>query len=122
MNANYIESLNEIFEGTSLPSADRLLRLADEIVAFCHTTKEKLNSEDPVQKEAALQETLELKQLIESKLEALCSKTGMNLEELTSLAEDPTNLLPQEQLMAKELKAKFQEFQNKKEKNTNNNN
>lgn len=116
MTTNYIESLNDIFEGPTPPSRDKLLRLADEMVAFCHTMKEKINSEDPVQKEAALQETLEIKQLIESKLEALCATTGMNLEELTALAQDPTNMLPQEQLIAKELSAKFQEFQNKKEK------
>jgi len=111
MNSNkYLDNLNSLFETSGSPSQDAVLGLMDETMAFLREIKAQLESNDPEKQRQAFEKTMEMKRLLEAKMQALCEKTGLDPSQLAALASDPRNLRPEEREMLEAAKAKFDQF------------
>jgi len=111
MTKKYIDNLNKIFDTSGAPSQEKLMNLMDESLEFFREIKSKMESDDPEKREEALKETLEIKWLLESKMQSLCDKTGLNMSQLAALAENTSRMSPEERNAIESAKAKFQEIQ-----------
>src|SRR3990167_2837883 len=114
MTNKYLDLLNKVFEGSA--STENLAGLMDETMTSFREIQAELTSNNPVKQEKAVQKTLELKRMIESKMHLITEKTGLNLEELTALASNPNNMSPEEWTTVSEVKDKFEEMQGGKTK------
>lgn len=106
----YLDKLNEMFNGQTF-SQEKILGLLDEILIFFQHIKGKLESTNPEEQQAALEETLEMKRVLESKLQSLVEQTGLTLSELSSFVETPSNLSEQERNTLEAVKTKLQDLQ-----------
>ncbi len=118
MDNNYLESLNQAFDESAPPSKEKLLSLMDETMAFFQGIKAKLESKNPEEREAALQETLEMKRVLESKIRILSEKSGLDPAQLSAFVQDPNNLSPEERDAVDEVQAKFEQLQQGEKKAT----
>lgn len=112
MANSYLETLNKAFDESVAPNKDKLMVLMDETMTFFQEIKAKLESKDPAVREAAFQETLEMKRILESKMRMLSEKTGLDAAQLAALAEDTNTMSPEERVAVEEVKTKFQQLQN----------
>jgi hypothetical protein len=111
MSKKYIDNLNKIFEASGAPSQEKLMNLMDESMEFFREIKSKMESDDPEKREEALKETLEIKWILESKMQSLSEKTGLNMNQLAALAENTSRMSPEERSAIESAKAKFQAIQ-----------
>ena len=107
-NRSLLESLDEAFSGSM--SQEKVLGLMDETMAFFRDIKEKM--QDPEQRQAALEETMEIKRHLDAKMQLFAAKTGIDLEELKALAESQESTMsPQDRSIIESAKAKFDALQ-----------
>jgi|GEM_PF-3671109 len=109
--SSYLDTLNQVFDEAGSPSKDKVLGLMDETMSFFREIKAKLESDDPAKQKEAYEETMEMKRLLEVKMQALSQRTGLDLSQLAAFAEDPSNLSPEEQSALEEAKSRLQKFQ-----------
>ncbi len=115
-NDNYLKTLAQLFDNPEVSSQDKVLNLMDETVNFIKDIKGKLESGDPEVQKEAFAETIEMKKLLESKMQGLADKTGLDIAQLASLAQN-SNAMTAEQKSAIESRLKnFQEKPDKDEK------
>ena len=107
--SKYLETLNNTFKDGS--SKDTLLNLMDETVGFFRDLRSKMESNDPKDQEEAFAETMELKSLLESKIQSLCEMTGLNLNELAALSKNLNQMTPEEKDAVEAAQEKLKEFQ-----------
>jgi hypothetical protein len=110
-NSNYLETLDALLSD-SAPSKDKVLGLMEDTMTFFRKIKTKLESDDPAAQKEAFDETMEMKAILESKMQVMAEKNGLTMAELAQLAEN-TDVMPPEDLDALEsVKAKLQQIQN----------
>lgn len=107
MTSQYLEFINQVLDETTPPSKEKLLSLMDETFSFFQGIKIRLESKDPKEREAALKETLELKDALESKMLTLSEKIGINPDQLAAFAQNSNFLSPDEQDVIEKVKSKF---------------
>jgi len=107
--SNYLEKLKKTLEGGS--SKDALLGLMDETVGFFRDLRSKLESNDPKDQENAFEETMEIKKMLESKIQSLCEMTGMSFDQLAALSKNLNQMTPEERQSVETAQAKLQEIQ-----------
>ena len=108
---NYFDTLNKVFNGQTLPSQEEVLGLLDETLGFFRQIKTKLESTNPDEQQAAFEETMEMKRILESKMQSLAEQTGLNLTELAAFVENPNNMSEQERNTLEAVKTKLQDLQ-----------
>lgn len=111
MNKKYLDTISEVFDESGSPSKEKLMGLMDETMAFFQEIKAKMDSDDPAKQEEAIQETMAMKQLLESKMENLSEKTGLNINELAALAASPLAMSEEEREAIESAKAKLDQLQ-----------
>lgn len=109
--SNYLETLDRVFDDSGTPSKDRLMNLMEETMSFFRQIKSKLESDDPAIQQEAYEETMEMKRVLESKMQALAEKTGLDIGQLAALAQDPKNMSQEERAALDEAKERLQKFQ-----------
>jgi hypothetical protein len=109
-NNNYLETLNQLFSDTA-PSKEKVMGLMDETMTFFRRIKTKLESEDPAKQKEAFEETMEMKRILESKMQGLAEKTGLDMNQLAALAENTNNMSPEDLEALEAAKAKLQQIQ-----------
>ena len=115
MDNKYIESLNSMFEEAN-PSQENLMSLMEKTLSFFQNIKQRLESANPEERQAALEETLEVKRVLEGKLRTLGEKTGMNPAQLAALAQMTSSF--QEKKAMDQVDAKFKTLTDKDSKKT----
>lgn len=115
MDNKYLDSLKTLFTDEA-PSKEKVLGLMDETMSFFRQIKTKLESGDPEKQKEAFEDTMEMKQILESKMQGLAEKTGLNLTELAALAENMGNMSPEEQSAIQEAQNKLHQIQEEETK------
>ena len=110
MNNNYLKSLDQLFDEKTDLSDESLKGFFNESLEFIQQLQTKLASSDEKVRQEALQTSQEMKDKLESQLKEICEKSGIDLEELASFAEDTSNRSPEEQQAIAEIESKFQAF------------
>jgi len=118
--SKYLETLNQVFDESGFPSKEKVLGLMDETLSFFKQIQTKMKSGDPAAQKAAFEETLEMKRILEAKMQALTEKTGLDLRELAALSENPDNMSSEERTMLDAAKAKLERLQEDSTKKINN--
>ena len=111
MDKQFLDSINEALNFDAPPSKERVMDLTDQMLNFFKNMQERLTSKDPVEQQAALKESMELQKLLESKLRTLGEKTGLTLDQLLTMAQNPSQLPEGQREIAEEIQGRFQNLQ-----------
>jgi len=111
MSAKILTLLNELFNESTPPDKESLLRLIDETFSFVRNLKEGFDSKDPNRKEEAVQEAQEMKKALEGKLSALTEKLGLDPAMLSTLVQDSQAITEEEKNLIESVKEKFEQIQ-----------
>lgn len=98
-----LKNLNE-FKPEQL---DALIR---EAISTFHMLQDKAQSKDPKDVEKALETALDLKSSLENQLSTLLGSLGIDMNELKTFMQDPSNFTPEEQTMMKEIDEQFKKL------------
>ena len=109
MNNNYIESLDNLFNGEAL-STEGLKDFFNESMDFIGELQAQLTSPDEKTRETALQNSVQIKQKLEEKLKGIAERSGIDLDELAALTQNTKNMTREEQQTIEEMEQKFQTF------------
>ena len=83
---------------------DKLIR---EAVSTFHSLQEKAQSKDPKEIEKALESALDLRTSLENQLKSMLETMGIDMEELSTFMNDPSNFTPEEQKLMQEIDTEF---------------
>lgn len=111
MNQQFLDSLDEALNLDAPPSKERVMDLTDQMLNFFKNMQQRLISKDPEEQQAALKESMELQKLLESKLRTVGEKTGLSLDQLLALAQNPAQLPEEQREIAEEIQGRFQNLQ-----------
>lgn len=110
MNKGYIKLLNETFENLQEINPEKVKELVLEMKKVFFEIQEKIASKDPEQYKQAEEIALQMKDVLEVQMHAMLEKSGMSLEDLRRIAQDPSSLGEKEQSLLKELREEFMEL------------
>lgn len=110
MDNAYLDLLNETFSDPSKLSLDGLKVFINETVKFFAEIKGRLASGDAAIKEDALNASMEVKKVLETKMDALCKLTGLDPSQLSVMSENPDNMNPEEYDLVQGAKSQFSSF------------
>jgi hypothetical protein len=110
MTYNYIESLEKLFNSSTSLSSEELQGFFNESLQFLRQLQGKMVSSDEKSQEEALQTSLAMQEQLQSKLQAICDKHGIDFTQLTTLVETMEHTTSDERKMMEEMEKKFQEF------------
>ncbi len=112
MNTKYLEAINTVLDSEAPPSREKLMSLMDDTMEFFQDITSKMGSQDPKARQEAVRETMAIKEILESKMEKLCEKTGLNLAQISTFVENPFNITPEEQERLETATAEIKKMQN----------
>lgn len=110
MTNNYIESLEQLFDGEAPLSTEGLKGFFDDSLEFLQELQTKLVSPDEKVREEAVQSSMAMKERLDSQIKQICEKNGLNLDQLTAFAENTETMTIEEQKTIEEMEKKFQAF------------
>lgn len=87
MNNKYLDVLKETLSDASSITPEKLSVLLDETVKMLTSLKGQMTSDDPEQRQRALESSLELKQALEAQMQAICKMTGLDPEQMKAIAQ-----------------------------------
>ena len=91
MTLQFEKLIEETFSDLQNISVEKFQGLIQETMKVFTALQEKMKSEDPKEREEAMQAALSLRETLQQQAESICKKLGMNPEQLTSFAETPAN-------------------------------
>lgn len=95
MNDNFVMFLKQNFEDLESFDTEKLLRVTTESATYFNSLKAVLASTDEEAKKAAHREATEIKDYLEQRMQQLSEITGMDYQQITELAENPSLLSPE---------------------------
>lgn len=107
MTQNYRNLLKETFSNPTSLTPEKLGQVVEESMKYFQDLQAKLASEDPKDREAAMNDSMELRELLEQQMAALCESTGLDPAQLSALTDDP-NMSPQDQAVMDEVRTRLQ--------------
>jgi hypothetical protein len=84
--ASFLEKLASTLEDPTLFGTDEYVDFLEETKAFLKGMQTKLLSQDPLEKQEALYEILEMKKIVVEKKKALIERSGLAPETIEQLA------------------------------------
>lgn len=112
MTQPYLETLKETFAHPEAFSAEKLQSLVGETMEYFQNLQQKFQSEDPKEREKAMDAALEMKEALEAQMESLCQSLGIDPSQLAQVAKEFSKT--EEEKVA--LKAMKEQFGDEKEK------
>ncbi|MES2273083.1 MAG: hypothetical protein V4487_02695 [Chlamydiota bacterium] len=88
--------LQETFSDLQNLTPDKLQGLIQETMKVFSTLQEKIHSNDPKEREEALNIALALKESLQTQAESVCEKMGLDPSQLSAFAENATNFSAEE--------------------------
>lgn len=88
MNNDYINMLKETLSDASKITPEKVKVLVDETVNMLTSLKTQMSSEDPEQRQKALDTSFELKRALDVQMQSICQMTGLDLSQINTMAQE----------------------------------
>lgn len=88
MTNSYLSSLQEILSGGAQINPEKIKAFVDETVKMLTSLKTQMVSEDPDQRQKALETSLELKKALDTQMESFYKSTGLDPAQMQTMAQE----------------------------------
>jgi phage terminase small subunit len=99
---DYLTALNEAFGTEDALNPAKLMAFSGATMKFFQELQKKLASDNPAEKEAAMNEAKTMKSALEEKVKKLCDKWGIDPQALEKMMPDTSSLELNKNLMKEE--------------------
>ncbi len=110
-NNKFMDQLDKIYENPQNITMPQLETLLFETLKFFESVRERMVSNDPQEREKAMQEAVEMQERLNQLTESIYAKTGLSKEKAQQILSNPANFKPEDWEMMQNIEKELAHFQ-----------